>query len=205
MNKFLAAAAIAATTLASSPASAQAGFSVDAAIANIQLQCATSGTLASCDTLIQNYLNSLMGDASFSDSQRANAIARLVEAATSALNTSTGSSNAAVSTELEQIIGGATEQLNTIKARSPDAAAAVNSAVSRATVAVLTVVQEKSLTDDAGSVISVVAALEDLADTSTDNTQSNAIDDIAAILEVGGSIVDVIEEIEVVNSYASPA
>jgi len=54
-------------------------------------------------------------------------------------------------------------------------------------------------------VISVVAALEDLADTSTDNTQSNAIDDIAAILEVGGSIVDVIEEIEVVNSYASPA
>jgi len=205
MNKFLAAAAIAATTLASSPASAQAGFSVDAAIANIQLQCATSGTLASCDTLFQNYLNSLMGDASFSDSQRANAIARLVEAATSALNTSTGSSNAAVSTELEQIIGGATEQLNTIKARSPDAAAAVNSAVSRATVAVLTVVQEKSLTDDAGSVISVVAALEDLADTSTDNTQSNAIDDIAAILEVGGSIVDVIEEIEVVNSYASPA
>jgi len=150
MNKFLAAAAIAATTLASSPASAQAGFSVDAAIAKIQLQCATSGTLASCDTLIQNYLNSLMGDASFSDSQRANAIARLVEAATSALNTSTGSSNAAVSTELEQIIGGATEQLNTIKARSPDAAAAVNSAVSRATVAVLTVVQEKSLTDDAG-------------------------------------------------------
>lgn len=205
MKKYIAAAAIAATTFISSPVSAQSGFSIDAAIANIQLQCAASGTLASCDGLIADYLAGVMADGSFSDSQRANAIARLVEAATSAINTSIGTSNAAVSTEIEQIIGSATAQLSAIKARSPEAAAAVNSAVSRATVAVLTVVQEKDLTDSAADAASIVDALGDLADTSTDGNQANAIDEIASILEVGGSIVDVIEEIEVVNSYASPS
>jgi type II secretory pathway component PulF len=81
----------------------------------------------------------------------------------------------------------------------------VNSAVSRTTVAVLTVVQENNLTSNNGATNQVVNALNQLASTSTDSNQQSAVTQIAATLGAGGSIVDVIEEIEVVNSYASPA
>lgn len=190
MKNFVASAAISAAMLVSAPASAQSTISIDAILADIALQCGATATLEQCNTLVANYIASLP----------AADISRVVTAAIGALRDSAGS-NGQVSTEIDQIVGSATAALNSSGASSAE----INSAVSNITVSVLEVVEERDLQDDAGAASSVVNALEDLADTSTDNSQGNAIDDIASIIEVGGSIVDVIEEIEIVNSYASPA
>lgn len=190
MRKFIATAAITAAMSVSTPAFAQSSTSIDAILADIALQCGATATLEQCNTLVANYIATL-GAAD---------ISRVVSAAISALSSSAGS-NGQVSTEIDQIVGSATTAL----AASGASSAEVNSAVSNITVAVLETVEERDLQDDAGAATNVVNALEDLADTSTDNSQANAIDDIASIIEVGGSIVDVIEEIEIVSSYASPA
>lgn len=189
MKNFVASAAITAALVVSTPASAQT-TSIDAILADIALQCGSTATLEQCNTLVANYISTL-GAAD---------ISRVVTAAIGALRDSAGS-NGQVSTEIDQIVGSATAALSASGAST----AAVNSAVSNITVAVLEVVEERDLQDDAGAASNVVNALEDLADTSTDNSQANAIDDIASIIEVGGSIIDVIEEIEIVSSYASPA
>lgn len=189
MKNFVASAAISAAMLVSAPASAQS-TSIDAILADIALQCGATATLEQCNTLVANYIASLP----------AADISRVVTAAIGALRDSAGS-NGQVSTEIDQIVSSATAALVSSGASSAE----INSAVSNITVSVLEVVEERDLQDDAGAASSVVNALEDLADTSTDSSQGNAIDDIASIIEVGGSIIDVIEEIEIVNSYASPA
>lgn len=207
MNKFVISATVAATTFFSVPAFAQSttpAVNIDAMMAEIALQCEATGSLATCDQLLEQRINQLMADGTLDDNARAGAIARLVESATSALNRSVGPSNQ-IAVEIAQIVEKATTQLNVIKTRTPAAAAAVNSAVSRTTVAVLTVVQEKNLTSNNGGTNQVVNALTQLASTSTDSAQRTAVTRIATVLNSGGSIVDVIEEIETVNSYASPA
>lgn len=192
MKKFIASAAITAALAVSTPASAQTATNIDAILADIALQCGATATLANCNTVLANYF--AIGGLSAAD------ISRVTATAIASLKDSAGS-DGAVSTEIDQIIGSATAALTSSGASQ----SAVNSAVSNITVAVLEVVEERDLQDDAGAASNVVNALEELADTSTDNSQANAIDDIASIIEVGGSIVDVIEEIEIVNSYASPA
>lgn len=192
MKKFIASAAITAALAVSTPASAQTATNIDAILADIALQCGATAALANCNTVLANYF--AIGGLSAAD------ISRVTATAIASLKDSAGS-DGAVSTEIDQIIGSATAALTSSGASQ----SAVNSAVSIITVAVLEVVEERDLQDDAGAASNVVNALEDLADTSTDNSQANAIDDIASIIEVGGSIVDVIEEIEIVNSYASPA
>jgi len=204
MNKFVISATVAATTFFSAPVFAQSATNIDAMIAEIALQCEATVSLATCDQLLEQRINQLMADGVLDDNARAGAIARLVESATSALNRSSGPNNQ-IAVEIAQIVEKATTQLNVIKTRTPSAAAAVNSAVSRTTVAVLTVVQENNLTSNNGATNQVVNALNQLASTSTDSNQQSALTQIAATLGAGGSIVDVIEEIEVVNSYASPA
>jgi len=192
MKKFIASAAITAALAVSTPASAQTATNIDAILADIALQCGATATLTDCNTLLAGYFAA--GGLSAAD------ISRITAGAIAALKDSAGS-NGAVSTEIDQIVGSATAALSSSGASQ----SAINSAVSNITVAVLETVEERDLQDDAGAASSVVNALEDLADTSTDNSQANAIDDIASIIEVGGSIIDVIEEIEIVNSYASPA
>ena len=192
MKKFIASAAITAALAVSTPASAQTATNIDAILADIALQCGATATLTDCNTLLAGYFTA--GGLSAAD------ISRITAVAISSLKDSAGS-NGAVSTEIDQIVGSATAALSSSGASQ----SAINSAVSNITVAVLETVEERDLQDDAGAASSVVNALEDLADTSTDNSQANAIDDIASIIEVGGSIIDVIEEIEIVNSYASPA
>ena len=192
MKKFIASAAITAALAVSTPASAQTATNLDAILADIALQCGATATLTDCNTLLASYFAT--GGLSAAD------ISRVTAVAIASLKDSAGS-DGAVSTEIDQIVGSATAALSSSGASQ----SAINSAVSNITVAVLETVEERDLQDDAGASSSVVNALEDLADTSTDNSQANAIDDIASIIEVGGSIVDVIEEIEIVNSYASPA
>lgn len=204
MKKYIFTAAIAAATTFSAPASAQSALTLDQILAQIALQCESSATLVSCDQLVEQQINALMASGALTDSQRASAIARVVETATSALNRSAGSGGA-IATEIEQIVGSATTRLSAIATRSPDAAAAVNSAVSRTTVAVLTVAQDQGLTGGGAATTSIVNALNSVSSASTDSTQGGAIADIANTLNAGGSIVDVIEEIETVNSYASPS
>jgi len=200
MKKIIATAAITAAMTLPVPASAQA-VSLETLLANITAACGATATLATCDALVSQYIAQT---ASLPGADRAAAIGRIVVAATSALQSSAGS-DGAVSTEIAQIIGSATTTLDAVVAADPAAAAAVNSAVSNVTVAVLEVVEARDLQDDAGAAVTVVAALTDLSDSSSDNNQSGAIDDIAAIIEVGGSVADVIDEIEVISSYASPA
>jgi len=200
MKKFIATAAITAAMSFSTPASAQS-VSLDSILADIALQCGATATLDACNSLVAAYIAQT---ATLPAAQRAAAISSIVVSATTALKNSAGS-DGAVSTEISQIIGSATTALDAVAASDPTAAAAVNSAVSNVTVAVLEVVEARDLQDDAGAAVAVVGALEDLADSSSDNSQANAIDDIASIIEVGGSIADVIEEIEIVSSYASPA
>jgi hypothetical protein len=207
MNKFVISATVAATTFFSAPAFAQSSTpttNIDALMAEIALQCEATGSLATCDQLLEQRINQLMADGTLDDNARAGAIARLVESATSALNRSSGPSNQ-VAVEIAQIVEKATTQLNVIKTRTPAAAAAVNSAVSRTTIAVLTVVQEKNLTSNTGGTNQVVNALTQLANTSSDTTQRTAVASMATKISSGASIVDIIEEIETVNSYASPA
>lgn len=207
MNKFVISATVAATTFFSAPAFAQSSTpttNIDALMAEIALQCEATGSLATCDQLLEQRINQLMADGTLDDNARAGAIARLVESATSALNRSSGPGNQ-IAVEIAQIVEKATTQLNVIKARTPAAAAAVDSAVSRTTIAVLTVVQEKNLTDNTGGTNQVVAALSQLASTSTDPFQRSAVTSMATKISSGASIVDIIDEIEVVNSYASPA
>lgn len=196
MKKIFATAAITAAMTISAPAYAQS-TSLDALLANITASCGATATLATCDALVAQYIAQT---ASLPAAERASAISQIVVAATSALRTSAGT-NASVSTEIQQIMGRATTSLDAIDG----AGAAVNSAVANMTVAVLDVVQERNLQDDAGAAVTIVSALEDLADSSSDTNQASAIDDIAAIVEVGGSVTDVIEEIDIVSSYASPA
>ena len=200
MKKFIATAAITAAMSFSAPASAQT-FSLDAILADIALQCGATVTLDACNSLVAAYIAQV---ATLPAAERAAAIGSIVVSATTALKSSAGT-DGAVSPEIEQIIGSATTALDAVAASDPTAAAAVNSAVANVTVAVLEVVEERDLQDDAGAAVTVVGALGDLADSSTDNSQANAINDIAAIIEVGGSVADVIEEIEVISSNASPA
>ena len=200
MKKILATAAITAAMTISAPVSAQS-VSLDSLLANITAACGASATLETCDALVAQYIAQT---ASLPAADRASAIGQIVVAATTALKSSAGS-NAFVVTEIQQIIGSATSALDAVAASDPSVAAAVNSAVANVAVAVLEVVEDRDLQDDAGAAVTVVGALEDLADSSSDNNQANAIDDIASIIEVGGSVTDVIEEIEVVSSYASPA
>lgn len=202
MKKYIFTAAIAAATTFSAPATAQT-LSLDAILTQIALQCESTATLTTCDQLVQQQINALVASGALTPAQRADAIARVVETATSALSRS-GGANSTVATEITQIIGSATSSLNAIAASDPTAAAAVNSAVSRTTVAVLTVVQDTGMSGT-GDIAAVAGALNTLAGASTDATQQDAVEDIADTLEAGGSVVDVIEEIEVVNSYASPA
>lgn len=190
MKNFVASAAITAALVVSTPAQSQSTVDINAILADIALQCGATATLENCNAVVASYVGSL----------NASQISSVVTTAIAALRDSAGS-NGQVSVEIDQIVGTATSAL----ASSGASQAAVNSVVSNITVAVLEVVEERDIQDDAGAASSVVNALEDLADASTDNTQSNAIDDIASIIEVGGSIIDVIEEIEIVSSYASPA
>ena len=201
MKKYILTAAIAAATTFSAPVSAQT--SLDAILTQIALQCESTATLTSCDQLVQQQINALVASGSLTPAQRASAIARVVETATSALSRS-GGANSTVATEITQIVGSATTSLNAIASSSPEAASAVNSAVSRTTVAVLTVVQDRGVSGT-GDISAIAGALTTLAGASTDTAQQDAVQDIADTLNAGGSIVDVIEEIEVVNSYASPA
>ena len=197
MKNFIASAVITAAIAVSTPASAQTAPNIDAILADIALQCGSTATLDQCNALVAQYIAST---ASLPAAERASAIGRIVVAAVGSLKDSAGS-DAAVSTEIEQIIGSATSTLSSSGAGS----SAINSAVSNITVAVLEVVEDRDLQDNAGAAVAVVGSLENLEETSSDNSMANAIDDIASIIEVGGSIVDVIEEIEVVSSYASPA
>ena len=204
MNKYIFGAAVTVAMSMSSSAFALTDAEIDAMLADIQSQCGTTTTLSQCDALVQAKIAELEASGTLTDTARVNALARIVETATSALG-STGGTNSDIASEISQIVDRVSTQLNTISTRSPDTAAAVNSAVTKVVVAVLVVVQEKDLDSDANALASVTGALEDIADESSDPTQTAAIDGIASTLEEGGSIVDVIEEIEVVNSFASPA
>lgn len=204
MKKFVFGAAISAAMMVSGGASALTDAELDAMLADVQLQCAALGSLAQCDALVQAKIAQLEADGLIDDSGRAAAVARVVETAISALNTSSAP-NGQVAVEIDQIIGRATTAMNTIKTRTPAAAAAVNSAVSRATVAVLVAVQERNLNSNPGQAGQVGNALTALANTSTDTNQRNAVQQIATVINNGGSVVDIIDEIEVLNSYASPA
>ena len=204
MKKFVFGAAISAAMMVSGAASALTDAELDAILVDIQLQCAATGTLAQCDALVQAKIDQLEADGAIDDAGRAAAVARVVETAVSALNGSSAP-NGQVAVEIQQIIGRASSAMNTIKERTPAATAAVNSAVSRATVAVLVAVQERNLNSNPGQAGQVGNALSTLANTSTDTNQKNAINQIATVVSGGGGVIDVIDEIEVVNSYASPA
>ena len=204
MNKYIFGAAVTVAMSMSSSAFALTAAELDAMMADIQSQCGATTTLSQCDALVQAKIAELEASGTLDDTARVNALARIVETATSALG-SNGGTNSDIASEISQIVDRVSTQLNTITTRSPETATAVNSAVSRVVVAVLVVVQENDLGSDADALASVTGALEDIADESSDPTQTAAIDGIASTLEAGGSIVDVIEEIEVVNSFASPA
>jgi len=196
MKKIIATAAITAALTVPVPASAQA-VSLATLLQNITAACGATATLTTCDALVAQYIEQT---ASLPAAERASAIGQIVVAATTALRTSAGT-NATVAAEIQQIVGSATTALDTVSG----ADTAVNSALANVTVAVLEVVEARDLQDDAGAAATIVSALEDVADSSSDSIQASAIDDIAAIIEVGGSVVDVIEEMDIVSSYASPA
>ena len=196
MKKIIATAAITAALTVPVPASAQA-VSLATLLQNITAACGATATLTTCDALVAQYVAQT---ASLPAAERASAIGQIVVTATNALRTSAGA-NATVAAEIQQIVGSATTALRSVSGAST----AVNSALANVTVAILNVVESRSLQNDAGAAATIVGALRSVGSSSSDSTQANAINDIAAIIEVGGSVVDVIEEIDIVSSYASPA
>ena len=204
MNKSFFRLAIATAMSMSNGAFALTDTELSAMMAEIQLECSTTATIDECNTLIQSKIAQLEADEAIDDSARVNALALIVETATSALN-SGSATNTQIATEISEIVGSVSTQLSTIKSRSPETVSTINSAVSRVVIAVLVVIVEKDLQHDTTAAASVATALKQIADESSDNTQASAIYSIASIVETGGSILEATEEMDEVSSFASPA
>lgn len=198
---FATSALLAATTFGSSAAAQSAVVPFDTQLLQIALQCETATTIDQCQSLVAQQLALLEADASLDVTAYLAAVTRVIDSATQALIRSSASGTS-IAQQLGAIVQSASNAISVVSAVNP---AASNSTIALLTVSVLEVTVSKNLVSNPTSGGLIGSALTQLASVSTNPTQAGAILSISSTVSSGGSLSEIVNVIEQVSSYASPA